>query len=142
MSSVPNFMRKLLRAESVEQRCAYCHSPERLLGIPLEADHVIPETAGGKTDLGNLCLCCRSCNGHKWKRTHARDPQSGRRTRLFHPRRQLWTDHFTWSEDGLRIVGISAIGRATVDALEMNNDLVIKLRELWVVLGLHPRPTE
>jgi len=72
-----------LRTEHSEPRCAYCHSPERLLGLPLEVDHIIPTTAGGRTLLANLCLCCRSCNGHKWQQTHAQDPQTGRRVRLY-----------------------------------------------------------
>jgi len=80
-----------LRTEHSEPRCAYCHSPERLLGLPLEVDHIIPTTAGGRTLLANLCLCCRSCNGHKWQQTHAQDPQTGRRVRLYHPRRQQET---------------------------------------------------
>lgn len=139
MNPVPDSLRRRLRTDVAEPRCAYCHSAEKLLGIPLEADHIIPETAGAKTDLSNLCLCCRSCNSYKWKRTHARDPQSGRRTRLFHPRQHVWEDNFAWSEDGVRIIGISAIGRATVDALKMNNELITKLRELWVVFGFHPQ---
>lgn len=66
-----------LRTEHSEPRCAYCHSPERLLGLPLEVDHIVPTTAGGRTLLDNLCLCCRSCNGHKWQQTHAQDPKPG-----------------------------------------------------------------
>jgi len=138
LSRVPNSLRHRVRAEFAELRCAYCHSPKILLGIPLEVDHINPDAVCAKTDLSNLCLCCRSCNGHKGKRSHARDPQSGRQTQLFHPRRQTWEEHFAWSEDGIRIVGISAIGRATVDALKMNNELIMKLRGLWMVLEFHP----
>jgi len=94
VSSLPASLRQALRAESPEPRCAYCHSPERLIDIPLEADHIIPEAAGGKTELGNLCLCCRSCNGYKGKRTHTRDPQTGWMVRLFYPRRQRWSAPF------------------------------------------------
>jgi DNA modification methylase len=54
--------------------------------MPLEVDHIIPEGAGGAPELANLCLCCRPCNGYKWQRTYARDPQTGRRVRVFHPR--------------------------------------------------------
>ena len=138
MSSIPPLLRRRLRAEAVELRCAYCHSPESLLGIPLEADHIIATSRGGKTVLANLCLCCRTCNGHKWRITTARDPATGRRVKLFHPRRQKWSEHFQWSDDGARILGRTAPGRATVEALQMNNDLIVNLRLLWVVLGLHP----
>ena len=41
MSRIPTSLRSALYAEKPEPRCAYCQSPERLLGIPLEADHII-----------------------------------------------------------------------------------------------------
>ena len=136
---MPLSLRRALRAEFPESYCAYCHSPESLLGIPLETDHIIPEARGGRSERSNLCLCCRSCNSYKWHRAHARDPQTGRRVRLFHPRQQRWTVHFVWSEDSTRIIGRTATGRATVETLRMNNDLITELRRLWVVLRLHPR---
>ena len=138
MRSLPTALRRAVRAEFSDPRCAYCQSLERLLGLPLEVDHIVPTAAGGRTVISNLCLCCRSCNGFKWRQTHARDPQTGRRVRLFHPRRQRWSRHFTWSTDGIRIVGVTATGRATVAALRMNNELIVALRELWAALRLHP----
>jgi hypothetical protein len=138
VSSIPPLLRRRLRAEAVELRCAYCHSPESLLGIPLEADHIIATAHGGKTVIANLCLCCRTCNSHKWQITTARDAATGRRVKLFHPRRQQWREHFQWSAEGTRILGLTATGRATIEALQMNNDLIVKLRSLWVMLGLHP----
>jgi hypothetical protein len=138
VSAIPSFLRAALRAEFPAPRCAYCHSPERLLGIPLEGDHIIPKARGGKTESRNLCFCCRVCNALKHDKTEARDPKTGRRVSLFHPRRQIWLKHFAWSADGAQIVGLTAAGRATVDALQMNNDLITNLRGLWVTLGLHP----
>jgi len=38
---------------------------------------------------------------------------------LFHPRRDRWSEHFLF--EGVRIVGTSAIGRATVQVLAMND---------------------
>jgi hypothetical protein len=63
--------------------------------------------------------------------------ETGRTVKLFHPRRQKWPEHFQWSADGARILGLTATGRATIEALQMNNDLIVNLRLLWVVLGLH-----
>ena len=126
-----------MRAEFAEPCCAYCCSPEKLLGMHLEVDHIIPESEGGRAEMDNLCLCCRSCNGFKWNRITGRDLETGRRARLFHPRRQKWEAHFEWSEDRLYIVGLTASGRATIEALRMNNDLIVNLRRLWVVLSLH-----
>ena len=142
MSPIPRALRQALRAEVPEPRCAYCQSPEKLLGMPLEVDHILPEAAGGTTELANLCLCCRPCNGYKWERTSARDPQTGRRVRVFHPRQQRWAAHFVWSVDGASLLGRTATGRATIALLRMNNDLIMDLRRLWMTLGLHPRERE
>ena len=139
MSAVPVLLERALRKENPIPRCAYCHSPEYLLGFPLEVDHIIPQSLDGPTVLINLCWACRSCNGYKWHHTHGRDPQTERRVRLFHPRRQTWLRHFRWSDDGTRIVGLTATGRATVVALQMNHDLITNLRGLWKVLQLHPQ---
>lgn len=138
MSAIPSTLKQALRAEFPDLICAYCHSPEKLLGIPLEGEHIVPQAQGGRTIIANLCLSCRVCNGHKSVKTKARDPQTGRTVRLFHPRRQSWQEHFEWSADGTRIIGLTATGRATVAALQMNNDLITNLRSLWVMLRLHP----
>jgi len=138
MSRIPTSSRRRLYSETLEPRCTYCQSPERLLGIPLEADHIIPESAGGETLLENLCLCCRSCNGYKSMRISAPDSQTGRRIRLFHPKRQKWSTHFAWSQDGTRIIGLTPTGRATVEVLNMNHHLIVNLRHLWCLLRQHP----
>lgn len=106
--------------------------------MPLEADHIRATAQGGKTVLANLCLACRNCNGHKWLIVKARDPLTRRSVNLFHPRRQNWSEHFQWSADGTRLLGLTTNGRATIEALQMNNDLIVNLRALWVTLGMHP----
>ena len=67
------------------------------------------------------------------------DPQTKKRVPLFHPRQHNWETHFAWSEDGMYIIGLTATGRATIEALQMNNDLITHLRRLWLNLRLHPR---
>jgi hypothetical protein len=59
VSKIPTPIQKLLRSEFRVPHCAYCHSSEQLLGIPLEVDHIIPTSLGGKTEFRNLCLSCR-----------------------------------------------------------------------------------
>lgn len=81
---IPSRLRERVRALS-PRRCAYCHSPEVLLGMRVEIDHIIPKAAGGATTLANLCLICSRCNRHKHNRTRALDPFTRRRVRLFHP---------------------------------------------------------
>jgi hypothetical protein len=61
---------------------------------------------------------------------------------LFNPRTQKWFDHFRWSDDGLYILGLTPIGRATVLALHLSDDPeALTVRRYWVVAGWHP-PTE
>ncbi len=66
------------------------------------------------------------------------DPLTGETVRLFHPRQQRWTDHFTWDVTGTRIIGLTAAGRVTVIALRMNNEVIIDARQNWVSVGWHP----
>jgi hypothetical protein len=51
------------------------------------------------------------------------DRESGEVIRWFHPRRDVWSEHFEL--EGAGIVGRTPIGRATVDALSMNADDVV-----------------
>jgi hypothetical protein len=139
MSAIPTLLERALRKESATPCCAYCHSPEYLLGITLEVDHIMPQSLGGLTELANLCLACRSCNGYKSDKTRGRDPNTGRNVKLFHPRRQSWAHHFCWSNSGTQIIGLTATGRATIAALQMNHELIANLRGLWAVLQLHPQ---
>ncbi len=121
-------------------RCGYCLSRQRYILGKLEIDHIIPQAHGGNNDEGNLWLSCRLCNGYKGTQTHGRDPLTGRRIRLFHPRRQKWERHFVWSKDGTRVVGRTACGRATVQALQLNNIFAVLVRRQWVAAGWHPPP--
>jgi hypothetical protein len=72
----------------------------------------------------------------------ARDPLTMVETPLFNPRSDRWSDHFRWTADGLRIVGLTTVGRATVAGLHLDNDPdAIVVRGYWVLAGWHP-PTD
>ena len=47
-------------------------------------------------------------------------------------------DHFAWSADGSLIVGVTSIGRATVEALQMNRIELANLREILYAAQKHP----
>jgi len=49
-----------------------------------------------------------------------------------------WSEHFAWNEASLHILGLTAIGRATVVALKMNNFVIVDARRNWVRLGWRP----
>ena len=66
----------------------------------------------------------------------AADPKNGRSVRLFHPRQQQWKHHFRWA--GNELVGITAIGRATIAALDLNSPEHQIIRSFESRLGRHP----
>lgn len=104
----------------------------------MEIEHIVPLAAGGSSSEDNLWLACPRCNQHKADRTRVPDPLTGDSVALFDPRHQLWEDHFVWEQGGLYVAGLSATGRATVDALKLNNDFVVRSRQIWIAWGWHP----
>ncbi len=74
----------------------------------MAVDHIRPASAGGVSDVENLCLACYRCNKFKGARLDVPDPLTGETAPLFNPRAQTWHDHFAWSADGLRVVGLTA----------------------------------
>ncbi|MCI0394564.1 MAG: HNH endonuclease [Chloroflexi bacterium] len=125
-------------AKSAKYRCGYCQTQEIVIGMPLVVDHIIPEKAGGRSEESNLWSACRRCNEYKGDQTTAIDPETGQEVPLFNPRTQAWSDHFFWDDNGTLIVGLTPIGRATVVALNLNNEYAVRSRRRWVSVGWHP----
>jgi len=119
-------------------RCGYCLSSQNVIGVRLHLEHIIPLVAGGETKTENLWLACPLCNSYKGIQTEAIDPETGELGPIFNPRTQNWKEHFTWSDDGSEIFGISSIGRATVVPLRLNNEYVVPARRIWASAGWHP----
>jgi hypothetical protein len=119
-------------------RCEYCHCPAEYCPDPFSVDHVVPQAAGGTNQLANLALSCLGCNNLKHTFTDGVDPITGEMARLYHPREDSWHEHFVWSEDRCSLIGISAIGRATISRLRLNRAGVVNLRALLVARGEHP----
>lgn len=130
-------MREKIAAEA-RYRCGYCLTDQRISGAQMHIEHIIPLAKGGSSEEINLWLSCAWCNSFKGTRTEGIDPQTGQQVSLFNPRRQSWFEHFTWNADGLRIVGLTPTGRATIDALRLNNKYIIPARRYWVLAGWHP----
>jgi hypothetical protein len=55
---------------------------------------------------------------------------------IFNPRQQVWEEHFRW--DGVQVVGLTATGRATITALNMNQAIMLAIRAEEEILGRHP----
>lgn len=100
--------------------------------------HILPIAQEGTNDLNNLALACFHCNRRKTNQTNVLDPQTEQVVSLFNPRHDRWNDHFIWSADGLRLIGLTSIGRATIAALDLNRVRVISIRAADLEIGRHP----
>jgi len=105
----------------------------------MQVDHIAPQGGDG---LENLCLSCWNCNSSKHKATVVTDPETGERVPLFNPRIQVWSEHFVWIDGGIRVSGLSPVGRATVTRLKMNRSVMVIARQRWVEGGYHPPQTD
>jgi hypothetical protein len=113
------------RAEEV---CEYCRLPQAASPfVRFHVEHIIARQHGGATEPDNLALACGNCNFHKGPNIAALDPETGQLVPLFHPRRDQWSDHFTWNDT--IVVGRTPIGRATVELLAMNHWERAEVRE-------------
>ena len=124
--------------ERAQGCCEYCRSQAQYATEPFSVEHIIPRFRGGESRLDNLALACQGCNNYKATKVDGIDPLTELRAPLFHPRRERWTDHFTWSDDQIHIIGLTPTGRATVVELRLNRDSLINLRELMYQAGKHP----
>jgi hypothetical protein len=109
---------------------------ESLQGATFHIEHIIPLCRGGRSDLGNLALACPGCNLHKGSRITALDPLTGKSVQLFHPILQEWSDHFRLG--GYQIEGLNSVGRATIEALNLNHPRRQRIREIEEAFGLFP----
>lgn len=134
---VPDGLRRSVRFRAAG-RCEYCLHAEWLIGLAHQLDHVHPRSLGGPTAMANLALACAACNSAKAVHTQGADPIGGELVLLFNPRQQLWHEHFRWREDGRRIEGLTACGRATVGTLNINHPLAVAARTVWASIGVHP----
>lgn len=141
--AVTQTTRALVR-ERAGRRCEYCHADERWQFVAFTIDHVVPRSEGGSDDEVNLALACRNCNERRGNRGTAGDPETGEAAPIFNPRQDVWAEHFAWSPDGLRLVGLTPTGRATARLLDSNDDrhgeAAIRVRRRDAEDGYHPPP--
>lgn len=109
-------------------RCEYCGVPQSLYpDFRFHVEHVVARKHGGGDGEENLALACHLCNLSKGSNLSGIDPDSGALTRLFHPRTDVWDDHFLLEDSG-RVDGKTAVGRTTVAVLAMNQAIRMKIR--------------
>ena len=119
-------------------RCEYCRLPQAAFRCGFHTEHVVAKQHGGTGNLDNLAFACWSCNLKKGPNLSGIDPETGRITTLFHPRKDAWPEHFaalvgTLIPLGVEIRGLTPTGRATVRVLGLNDEMRQMVRyELWL----------
>jgi 5-methylcytosine-specific restriction endonuclease McrA len=90
---VPRRLQRLV-SERAFYCCEYCISQEAFSPDPFSSEHIIPESRGGSATEENLARACQGCNNRKHTSTTALDPVTLQEVPLFHPRRDVWHEHF------------------------------------------------
>ena len=87
--------------------------------------------------------CCEYCYSQEKFATQGFSiehiyPLSGEIIPLYHPRQQNWSDHFSWSDDYTLMIGLTPVGRITVEVLRLNRKGLVNLRRILYAMGEHP----
>jgi hypothetical protein len=104
---------------------------------PFHVDHIVAVKHEGTTELDNLCLACFQCNAFKGSNVAAADPQTGKPTFLYHPRRQDWHAHFKVNLDGT-LSGLTPEGRVTIAVLRINDESRLGYRQIAMQASEYP----
>jgi hypothetical protein len=131
-----SFSLRQLVIERAQGRCEYCLIHQDFSIYTHEIDHIIAVKHGGQTLSENLALSCLPCNRHKGSDFATLDPSNGEIIRLFHPRLQIWNEHFTLKN--AEIIGNTAIGQATSRLLMFNTSSRVRSRKLLIAQNLYP----
>lgn len=135
MSAIPLSLRQLT-IQRAANRCEYCGISQIGQVATFHIDHIVPSARGGETLADNLALACVSCSLRKGARQAIKDPETGKEVLFFNPRQQVWKEHFAWK--GVKVVGLTAKGRATANALDLNRATMLAIRAEEEILGRHP----
>jgi hypothetical protein len=96
-------------------------------------EHIIARQHGGNDTPDNLALACHRCDLRKGPNLTGLDPITGELTRLFHPRRDRWDEHFKFGQG--EINGLTDVGRTTAALLQMNSPDRVELRRQLMEAG-------
>lgn len=122
--------------ERAHGRCEYCRIPQSESLLSFVVDHIIARQHGGGDEFDNLALAYGWCNLSKGPNIAGVDPETRAIVQLFNPRTDRWEQHFAC--DDVLLVGRTAIGRATIATLGMNQARRQHVREILLVEGLWP----
>jgi len=130
--------KRLLIATRAAFLCEYCRIPEDFSTDVFNIEHVNSLLHGGTNADNNMAYSCGGCNANKHFHISWNDPQTGTLVPLFHPRKDKWLEHFSWSEDLTLLAGLTPEGRATIDLLKMNRLGLVNLRKALLSYSAHP----
>lgn len=137
-STIPDALRNRVK-QRANHCCEYCLISDSTGFYPHEVDHIIAVKHSGETTFDNLAFACWRCNRHKGSDLASVDPATKAIVLLFHPRQHIWSEHFQL--DGVHIVGVTTIGRATVALLQMNRPDRLRERQRLFRPKGRPAPT-
>ncbi len=123
-------------AERASFRCEYCLLSEDDSFTAHQLDHIISRKHGGASDVSNSALACIRCNAWKGSDIELLDDLTGVLMPLFHPRRDVWREHFRL--EGALIEPLTAVGRVTAKLLRLNIAQRVTERRLTVASGRLP----
>jgi hypothetical protein len=129
--------REFVRRRAAD-RCEYCLLRQKYGDLTHHIEHIVAKQHGGTDEVSNLALACHRCNLRKGPNLTAIDPITRELVPLFHPRRNGWAEHFVL--EGERVVGLTAVGRATIQLLAMNDARRLELRAQILNSGELPQP--
>jgi hypothetical protein len=127
---------RLMVAQNAHFKCEYCGIHEDDQFYTFQVDHIISLKHGGKTILINLAYTCSVCNQNKGSDLGTFLPNSKRLIRLFNPRKDNWSSHFTIGYG--EIIPKTLIAAATIKVLDINNIDRIILRQGLIDEGRYP----
>jgi len=107
-----------------------------LQGATFHIEHIVPRSQDGPSELTNLAWACPGCNLRRSDRTEVTDPDTGTRVSFLNPRTDQWSDHFRF--ENYLVVGQTAVGRATVVALDLNHPRRVLIRQAEEMFELFP----
>lgn len=120
--------------QRAENRCEYCRIPADTSLLPFQIDHIISQKHDGVTVSNNLAFSCERCNSHKGP--NIAGYLEGKHVRLFHPRKDSWSDHFEWN--GPYLAAKTDIGRVTIAVLAINLPYRVAIRAALIEEGIFP----
>jgi hypothetical protein len=136
MSSEVNAQLRQLVADRAYHVCEYCllHEEDTFWGCQI--DHIISRKHDGASVPENLAWACACCNNYKGSDIATLVGQPPRLSRLYHPRKDRWSDCFRLA--GYRIEPHNTLGAAIERMLQLNQDSRLRERAALGQTGRYP----